>query len=59
MTRSPEFCRAQAAYHRAKADAATLPNVRMVAETAVATWLREAELAEMVVARRARTDAPA
>ncbi|HKY81189.1 MAG TPA: hypothetical protein VJM09_06920 [Sphingobium sp.] len=51
---TPEFCRAQAAEHRVRADSASLPNVRTVALAAAATWLREAELAELVAKRRAR-----
>lgn len=54
MSQDPDFCRAQAAGHQARADAATLPNVRDVELTAAATWLREADFADKVVARRAR-----
>ena len=56
MNNTPEFCRAQVAEHQARAEAASLPNVRTVALAAAATWLREAELAEMVADRRARME---
>ena len=56
MINSPEFCRAQVAEHQARAEAASLPNVRAVALSAVATWLREAELADKIVERRARSE---
>lgn len=48
-----EFCRAQALEHQARAAAARLPNVRNVALAAAAVWLKEAEHAERVAARRA------
>ncbi len=54
MTNTAEFCRSQAAEQKARAAAASLPNVKAVALAAAATWLREAELADMVAGRKAR-----
>jgi hypothetical protein len=59
MDHSPKFCRAQAAFHRSRADAASLPNVRVIEYAAAQAWTREAELAEMVDRRRARMGSPA
>lgn len=56
MTHTPEFCRSQAAVHAARAKSAALVNVRAIALAAAATWTREAELAEMVIKRRARRE---
>lgn len=54
MDNSPQFCREQAALHRAKAEDTSLPNIRRVAIAAAETWEREAKMAEMVLRRRAR-----
>jgi hypothetical protein len=54
MGHDADFCRAQAEVQQARADAAALPNVRTVALAAVERWSREAEMAELVAARRDR-----
>lgn len=54
MYHSPEFCRAQAARHTAHAEATVLPNQRWVALTAAQRWLREADIAELIIERRTR-----
>jgi len=56
MTNTPEFCRSQARAHMLRAEDAPLPNVRAVALAAAATWTREAELADMLLDRRARLE---
>lgn len=56
MTNTPDFCRSQAQAHMSRAEAALLPNVRTVALAAAATWTREAELADMLLGRRARLE---
>ncbi|WP_375195693.1 hypothetical protein [Sphingobium sp.] len=58
MDHSPKFCRAQAAFHQSRADATSLPNVRVIEYAAAQAWTREAELAEMVDRRRARMGLP-
>lgn len=57
MYPSSTLCRTQEAFHRARADSATLVNVRTVAESAAAAWGHEALAAEKREARGARTRA--
>jgi hypothetical protein len=57
MYPSSTLCRTQQAFHRARADTATLDNVRAVAESAAAAWGLEAVAAERREARGARTRA--
>ena len=52
MAQSAAFCRAQEAAQQARADGATLENVRVVAIAAATAWPREAELAEQREAKR-------
>jgi hypothetical protein len=59
MYPSSTLCRTQEAFHRARADAATLVNVRAVAESAAAAWGLEAAAAEKREARGVRTRAAA
>lgn len=53
MAQSSQFCLKQQAMHQARADTATLVNVRTVALTAATAWGREATLAAAAERRRA------
>lgn len=55
MYPSSTLCRAQEEFHRERALASTLANVRAVAESAAAAWGQEAILAEKREARGLRT----
>lgn len=55
MYPSSTLCRAQEEFHRARAVAATLQNVRSVAERAATAWGQEAAAAERREARGVRT----
>lgn len=39
-----DFCSIQAQIHQTRADEASLPNVRVVAQTAATAWLKEARV---------------
>jgi len=54
MQPTSTLCRAQEALHRARAESATLINVRAVAESAVAAWVAEGLLAEKREQRQAQ-----
>jgi len=55
MYPSLTLCRSQEAFHRGRADEASLENVRIVAVTAANAWGEEALLAERREARRDST----
>lgn len=57
MYPSSTLCRAQEEFHRARADAATLENVRIIAAGAAMAWGVEAVAAEKREARGLRTRA--
>lgn len=59
MYPSSTLCRTQEAFHRARAAAATLDNVREIATTAADAWGQEAASAEKREARGLRTRAVA
>ena len=57
MYPSSTLCRTQEEFHRVRASAATLDNVRAISEGAAAAWGLEAVAAEKREARGARTRA--
>lgn len=57
MYPSSTLCRTQEEFHRARAAATTLDNVRAIATTAAAAWGHEAAAAEKREARGLRTRA--
>ena len=57
MYPSSTLCRSQEEFHRARAAAATLENVRAIAASAAAAWGQEAAAAERREARGVRTRA--
>ena len=57
MYPSSTLCRTQEEFHRARAAAATLDNVRTIAEGAATAWGQEAIAAEKREARGVRTRA--
>ena len=59
MYPSSTLCRTQEEFHRARAAAATLDNVRAISEGAAAAWGHEAVAAEKREARGLRTRAVA
>lgn len=59
MQPSSILCRTQEAFHRDRAEAAPLENVRVIATSAAAAWAMEAKLAERREARVIRTRAVA
>ena len=59
MYPSSTLCRTQEAFHRDRAEAATLENVRLIASNAAAAWGQEAAAAEKREARGVRTRAVA
>ena len=59
MYPSSTLCRSQEEFHRDRAAAATLDNVRAISEGAAAAWGHEAVAAEKREARGARTRAVA
>jgi hypothetical protein len=59
MYPSSTLCRTQEEFHRAKAAATPLVNVRALSESAAAAWAHEAVAAERREARGARTRATA
>ena len=59
MYPSSTLCRAQERFHRERAMATTLGNVRAVSESAAQAWAQEAAAAEKREARGAKTRAVA
>ena len=59
MQPSSTLCRAQEAFHRDRAEATSLENVRAIATSAAAAWAMEAMQAERREARGIRTRAVA
>lgn len=57
MQPSSILCRAQEAHHHALARAATLDNVRLVANAAAAAWAKEGIAADLREDRKLRTHA--
>lgn len=57
MQPSSILCRAQEAHHHALARAATLDNVRLVANAAAAAWAKEGLAADLREDRKLRTSA--
>jgi hypothetical protein len=52
MSNSATMCRAQEAFHRQRAEQATLENVRAIAINAALIWAQEAKRAEGIEAKK-------